>query len=121
LQGQSEVLSWNGTEYIKVADLKPGDIAGEISLIYDEDATATVRTVSRSTLLFLARELFKPLVEAYPELLKYFAKMANARVADTGEKLEAEKIASGDGIENVDESDDDTDIDELSGDDLIMI
>ncbi|MBN2343637.1 MAG: cyclic nucleotide-binding domain-containing protein, partial [Deltaproteobacteria bacterium] len=87
LQGGAEVLTWNGEEYIQVAKLGPGDIAGEISLIHEEPATATVRTMGKTTLLFLARELFAALLEAVPELLQHFAKMANQRLADTEHKL----------------------------------
>jgi CRP-like cAMP-binding protein len=87
LQGEAEVLKWDKTKYINVATLGPGDVAGEISLITEEPATATVRTLKPSTLLFLARELFYPLIKAVPELLTHFAKLANTRLEDTESKL----------------------------------
>ncbi|MBN2802308.1 MAG: cyclic nucleotide-binding domain-containing protein [Deltaproteobacteria bacterium] len=133
LQGQAEVLTYNGSEYIQVSVLGPGDVAGEISLIYDENATATLRTLTPCTLLFLAKELFTPLVNAFPEVLAHFAKMANRRMQDTEEKLEANRFMDGDGIEELDDDDDDEieefeELDdnslseeELSDDDLIMI
>ncbi|MBN2529626.1 MAG: cyclic nucleotide-binding domain-containing protein [Deltaproteobacteria bacterium] len=118
LQGAAEVLTWNGDEYIRVAQLGPGDIAGEISLIHDEPATATVRTVGKTTLLFLARELFKTLLDAVPELLKHFAKMANQRIADTENKLEEDRKSKvsliGPPVAPIDDV-------ELSDDDIILV
>ena len=58
LQGAAEVLKWDDKEYVKLADIGPGDVVGEISLLHEEPITATVRTTAQSTLLFLARELF---------------------------------------------------------------
>jgi CRP/FNR family transcriptional regulator len=109
LRGKAEVLRWNGAEYVKLADLGPGDVAGEMSLLHEEKVSATVRSVGNATLLFLARELFMPLVDAVPELLAHFARLAQARRDDTEKKLqptvsEEESISAGDLI---DESDDD--------------
>ncbi|MCU0663905.1 MAG: cyclic nucleotide-binding domain-containing protein [Myxococcota bacterium] len=88
LRGQAEVLRWNGTEYVKLADLGPGDVAGEMSLLHEEPVSATVQSVGNATLLFLARELFMPLVDAVPELLAHFARLAEARRDDTEKKLQ---------------------------------
>ena len=118
LQGNAEVLTWNGEEYIQVAKLGPGDIAGEISLIHEAPATATVRTLGKTTLLFLARELFKPLVDAVPDLLKHFAKMANQRLADTELKLKADRIARDTGHVAIDDGGDEN---VLSDDDIVLL
>jgi CRP-like cAMP-binding protein len=118
LQGNAEVLTWNGEEYIQVAKLGPGDIAGEISLIHEAPATATVRTLGKTTLLFLARELFKPLVDAVPDLLKHFAKMANQRLADTELKLKADRIARDTGHVAIDDGSDEN---VLSDDDIVLL
>ena len=118
LQGGAEVLTWNGEEYIQVATLGPGSIAGEISLIYEEPANATVRTTGKTTLLFLARELFKTLVDAVPELLKQFNKMANQRLADTELKLKADRLARTTGHVQME---DDGEEDLLSDDDIVIL
>jgi len=118
LQGQAEVLTWNGSEYICVATLGPGDVCGEFSLVHDEPATATLRTKTPATLLFLAKELFFPLVEAVPELFAHFARLANQRRADTENKLEEDRLLSGAGIEAVD---DDDDIEDVDADDIVMV
>jgi cAMP-dependent protein kinase regulator len=115
LQGQAEVLKWDGGEYLKVATLGPHDVAGEISLLHEEPATATVRTTSGATLLFLARELFTPLVEAVPELLAHFARLAQERLDDTEFKLMQNKVLDDDFIEKLEESE------VLNEDDLVFI
>ncbi|MCP4606817.1 MAG: cyclic nucleotide-binding domain-containing protein [Proteobacteria bacterium] len=103
LQGKAEVLKCKDDEHIKIADLGPGDMAGEISLLYDEPISATVRTTTPATLLFLARELFMPIVDAIPELLAHFNRLAEERLADTDSKLMQKKLIDDDFIEEVDE------------------
>jgi CRP-like cAMP-binding protein len=115
LQGQAEVLKWDGKDYVKVADLGPHDIAGEISLLHEEPVMATVRTTTPATLLFLARELFKPLIDAVPELLAHFARLAQDRLDDTEVKLMQSKVLDDDFIEKLEESE------VLSDDDLVFI
>ncbi len=115
LQGRAEVLKWENEEYVKVADLGPGDLAGEISLLYEEPVSATVRTTGQSTLLFLARELFKPLVDAIPELLAHFNKLAEERLKDTEFKLMQQSVVDGDFIEELEEDA------EILDDDLVFI
>jgi CRP-like cAMP-binding protein len=97
LRGKAEVLRWDGQEYVRLAELKAGDVAGEISLLHEEPVSATVRSVGNATLLFLARELFTPLVDAVPELLAHFARLAELRRADTDEKLESRRRTRHDG------------------------
>jgi CRP-like cAMP-binding protein len=117
LQGRAEVLKWDGGEYVKLAELGPGDVAGEISLLHEEPATATVRTTATTTLLFLARELFQPLIEAVPELLAHFARLAQSRLDDTEFKLMRDRVLDDDFVESVD----DVDEHELGEDDLVLL
>jgi CRP-like cAMP-binding protein len=114
LQGQAEVLRYDKGEYVKIADLGPGDVAGEISLLHEEPVSATVRTTTPTTLLFLARELFKPLLESVPELLVHFNKLANQRLSDTEFKMMQQTVLDDDFIEELDEA-------ELSEDELVFI
>jgi CRP-like cAMP-binding protein len=102
LQGRAEVLKWDGQSYVAVAALGPGDVAGEISLLHEQPASATVRTVGPATLLFLAREIFYPLVEAVPSLLAHLGRLANERLMDTRTKLEQNRLTDDDFIEEVD-------------------
>ena len=117
LQGRAEVLKWDGGEYVRLAELGPGDVAGEISLLHEEAATATVRTTAPTTLLFLARELFMPLVEAVPDLLAHFARLARERLDDAEVKLMQNRVLDDDFVEAIDEVDEE----ELSDDDIVML
>jgi CRP-like cAMP-binding protein len=116
LQGKAEVLKWDGERYVNVATLGPGDVAGEISLVQETPATATVRTTTSATLLFLARELFYPLVEAVPELLVHFARLSQARLEDTEFKLMQHSVMDDDFVESVDDAEG-----ELDDDDIVFV
>jgi CRP-like cAMP-binding protein len=114
LQGKAEVRKWDGERYVSVATLGPGDVAGEISLVQETPATATVQTTTPATLLFMARELFYPLVEAVPELLVHFARLSQSRIEDTDFKLMQNRVIDDDFIESVEEG-------ELDEDDIVFI
>ena len=116
LQGKAEVLKWDGERYVNVAALGPGDVAGEISLVQETPATATVQTTTPATLLFMARELFYPLVEAVPELLVHFARLSQARIEDTDFKLMQYRVLDDDFVESVEENEA-----ELDEDDIVFI
>lgn len=64
-----------------VARLGAGELFGEMSLLHDEPTTASVRTVTPASLLFLGRDYFRRLVGALPALRKYFEDLAKARSA----------------------------------------
>ncbi|MCP4676479.1 MAG: cyclic nucleotide-binding domain-containing protein [Deltaproteobacteria bacterium] len=115
LRGHAEVLKYQDGEYTKIAELGPGDVAGEISLLFEEPVSATVRTTTPTTLLFLAREIFMPLVEAIPELLAHFNKLAEERLVDTDFKMMQRTVVDDDFIEELDEDAD------ISDDDLVFI
>ena len=72
-----------------LATLKPGDVFGEISLIEDSPATATVTAARAGTVLFLARDVFARLVEAFPEIREYVSQLGEERLMDTRLLLEA--------------------------------
>ncbi len=114
LQGRAEVLKYDNDEYIKLSDLGPGDVAGEISVLFAEPVSATVRTTTPATLLFLARELFEPLVDAFPELMSHFNRLAESRLDDTEFKLMQKEVVDEDFVEEFEEE-------ELSDDDIVFI
>src|SRR4029078_5773426 len=62
LLGEVEVLRRDpaGTDKV-VAKLGAGEVFGEMSLLGDKPTTATVRTLSRTTIMFLGREYFQRL------------------------------------------------------------
>ena len=62
-----------------VAKLGAGEVFGEMSLLGDRPTTATVRTLSRTTIMFLGRDYFRRLVSALPPLRQYFEELSKHR------------------------------------------
>lgn len=83
LSGEVEITKDGGGEQVLLATLKAGDIFGEISLIKGYPATATVKAVRRSTILFLDRTYFMRLVEALPEIKAFFENLTEERLQVT--------------------------------------
>jgi len=83
LSGEVEVTKEQEGEQILLATLKAGDVFGEISLIKGFPATATVKAVRRSTILFLDRVYFVRLVDALPEIKAFFQSLTEERLQDT--------------------------------------
>jgi len=50
-----------------------------MSLLGDRPTTATVRTLSRTTIMFLGRDYFRRLVSALPPLREYFEELSKQR------------------------------------------
>jgi CRP-like cAMP-binding protein len=78
---------------VVLARLGSGDMCGEMSLLSPSATTsATVRTVSRSTLLFLARAHFDELTAAVPELRSYFETLAASRARNNSTNLAGQAL-----------------------------
>jgi CRP-like cAMP-binding protein len=89
LAGEVDVTKVDGESKVMLATLKPGDVFGEISLLEDGLATATVTAARAGTVLFLARDVFARLVEAFPEIREYVSQLGEERLMDTRLLLEA--------------------------------
>lgn len=70
--------------------LGPGDIFGEMSLIRDEPAMASIGTHTRSWILRLPKEDFHEVVAGHPEVLDQLADIAAIRHARNRDVLELE-------------------------------
>ncbi|MBL8602736.1 MAG: cyclic nucleotide-binding domain-containing protein [Myxococcales bacterium] len=68
---------------VTLAELGPGEIFGEMSLLDRAPTNATVTTLAPSTLLLLPETIFHRLVGGVPELRGYFEELAEARRMDT--------------------------------------
>jgi CRP-like cAMP-binding protein len=80
LLGEVEILQKDPTGRDKtVAKLGAGEVFGEMSLLGDRPTTATVRTLSRTTIMFLGRDYFRRLVQALPPLRQYFEELSKHR------------------------------------------
>lgn len=88
LSGEVDVSKIDGDSKVLLATLKPGDVFGEISLLHGGHASATVTAAQKSTVLFLAREVFAKLIAAFPEIGEYVSQLGEARMLDTRLLLE---------------------------------
>ena len=64
---------------VPLARLRAGEVFGEMSLINNQPTSASVRAARRSTILFLARDYFQRLVQALPEIRRYFEELTERR------------------------------------------
>ena len=79
LTGAVEVTKQEGGDLLTLAELGPGQIFGEISLIKDRAATATVRAVGKTVLLSLSRRAFNHHVSEFPEVLAHIYRVVVER------------------------------------------
>jgi len=80
LLGEVEILRHEaGGREKTVAKLGAGEVFGEMSLLGDRPTSATVRTLSRTTIMFLGRDYFRRLVQALPPLRQYFEELSKTR------------------------------------------
>jgi len=89
LAGEADVSKVDGQDKVLLATLKPGDVFGEMSMLNEENANATVAAVRQSTVLFLPKEVFMRLVQAFPEIRDYVGQLSDDRLMDTRLLLEA--------------------------------
>ena len=104
LSGEADVWKRDGDEKVLLATLKPGDVFGEISLLYDEPTTATVTAGTRATVLALPKELFRKLIERVDGIRTYIEELGDQRMLDA--RLTLDSVG---------------DYDELDEDDLITL
>ena len=88
LSGSVSVSRAEPDGLLHLADLGPGQFFGEISLIQDRDATATVTATDKTVLLALSRESFNRHVAKYPEVLAHVYNVAVER-GESNLRLEA--------------------------------
>lgn len=84
LSGEVDVTkTQEGDEDVLLANLKAGEVFGEIALLKGGPATATITAARQSTILFLDKIYFQRLINAIPQLKKYFDNLSEERLADT--------------------------------------
>ncbi len=99
LSGEVDVTkSTDGQEAVLLANLKAGEVFGEIALLRGGPATATVTAARQSTILFLDKVYFQRLLKAVPEMKAYFESLSEKRWADTRMVMEDDLL-----IEDVEE------------------
>ncbi len=73
----------------KIAELGPGDFAGELGLLLDRRRTASVRTVTPVEYLVLDRDALKEAIEEYPDLGWRLLQTVASRLADNSRAADA--------------------------------
>ena len=91
VSGQVEILNDAG---IPISRLKKGEVFGEMSLICDENAGATVQAREQSEILYIEHKQFKKILQKYPSLHQYFTRLLAKRLADSN-KMRSDDYASG--------------------------
>jgi acetate kinase len=67
-----------------VARLESGDTFGEISLITNQPATASIVAVSKSFVFYLPRSDFSEIIMTHPQVLEHLSSLAEARMREIG-------------------------------------
>lgn len=80
LSGELEVIKGDDTA---LANLKTGEVFGEMALIRDTTTSASVRAVTPSTVLFLGKEYVDRMVAGVPAIRTYLETLAEDREMDT--------------------------------------
>ncbi len=77
---------------IPLARLRAGEVFGEMSLINNQPTSASVRAARRSTILFLERDYFQRLIQALPEIRRYFEELSERRGMESQLVLGSETV-----------------------------
>jgi CRP-like cAMP-binding protein len=107
MHGEVEVWKREGNTEHRLATLGPGEVFGEISLLQNEPATATVTAKTQCRVLFLAREYFQRLIQAVPEIRDYVENLGEERLMDTQIALADDPTSWDDSSTVVDAEDED--------------
>lgn len=84
LRGNCEVVDQDGDgDVFQIAPLREGDVFGEISLVRQQPAIATVRTTSNCHLLRLAPELFYARMMQHPQVQRDLQQMTEEKIKMT--------------------------------------
>ncbi|MBC7794370.1 MAG: cyclic nucleotide-binding domain-containing protein, partial [Clostridia bacterium] len=89
-------VSKDGGDPVVVANLGPGQVVGEISLLHDQPANATVLAHSVVGALFLNRNDFQDLLQKHPDVHAYLTTLSADRLKATQAAHEADEVLDAD-------------------------
>lgn len=79
LSGSLEVVRAEDGKDKRLATLGPGDLCGEMSLLSNDDAIATVKATTKSFVLELPAAKFRTVIMTHPQVLMYVGELAEER------------------------------------------
>lgn len=93
LSGRCQVLGAKDGDdrEVVLAELKEGDVFGEMSLLFRQFATASVRTSSPCIVLRLPKASFDELIMTHPQVLETLARLSEERMAANREILDSDE------------------------------
>jgi CRP-like cAMP-binding protein len=88
LSGRCEVLDvdHSGREVV-LAELKDGDVFGEMSMLWNKATCASVRATTTCSVMRLAKADFSEIIMTHPQLLETLAAMSESRTKKNRERL----------------------------------
>jgi len=89
LSGTADILVHSSAGDIKVADVEPNSIVGEIAILCDVSRTATVRATSPLEVLRISKEHFLKLLSDFPEMAVEIMRVLADRLNHTTAELTA--------------------------------
>ncbi len=90
--GEVEVLVEKDGESVPVAQLKPGEVVGEIALLKGSMTTATVTAKGRVGALFLPRDDFQKILDENPEVRSYLENLSDDRIKASEQATQFEEL-----------------------------
>jgi hypothetical protein len=91
ISGEVEVI---GDGSVRIAALGKGEVFGEMSLLSGDPVAATVKVVRNAKVLYLNGEYFRKLLNKFPSLQIYLARLLARRLARTN-LIRCEELTSG--------------------------
>ncbi|MCP4348951.1 MAG: cyclic nucleotide-binding domain-containing protein [Desulfobacterales bacterium] len=91
ISGKVEVLGEDG---VRIAFLEKGDVFGEMSLLSGDPVGATIKVAEPARVLYIDGRDFRRVLNRFPALQMYFARLLARRLAETN-ALMSEELSSG--------------------------
>lgn len=79
LQGRCEVLDDSGDGEVVLAELREGDVFGEMSMLWNTQTCASVRATTTCTVLRMPRAEFKEVIMTHPQILEALSSLSEKR------------------------------------------
>jgi CRP-like cAMP-binding protein len=91
LSGKAEVLVDSSNGQIKVAEIEPNAIVGEIAILSNQTRTATVRAITSMETLRIRKDHFLRMLGEYPEMTVEIMRVLADRLSHTTAELTEER------------------------------